>query len=327
MFRSAASGAVLALALGGCGGLPKMDPDRTPVNPTAVLETQMVNQGTKDFPAFEGVTLSYTRANMQRIEFSVKGNGTFTRLQGAADSQARIERLDRRLAWMLDAKSRRYVECPIKGCAGPIPGKLPARKSADGDGGRDTQCRLKLGNTTVTVEPTGRKRNINGFDTEQYDVQWMVTFRDNVSRKATSTVTIDLWMTPVTPALKEAMTLEKTYARARAKFLGLDADTDRSVELPFEVGRMIGSFLSANVSPTDRSMFLAGARKLDNVSGQPILMNVKWSLAGDACSMDESMKDTGDKPLLTFTSEVKSHKMEPLHDSLFEPPKDYKRRK
>lgn len=85
--------------------------------------------------------------------------------------------------------------------------------------------------------------------------------------------------------------------------------------------------MSANVNSTDRAKFLAGAKKLDKVKGQPILMNVKWGFAGEACSMDETMKDIGDRPLFTFLWEVKSHKLEPRHDSLFAPPKDYKRTK
>jgi hypothetical protein len=326
MLRSTASGAALALALGGCGGLAKMDSDHTPVNPTAVLETHLVNEATKDFPAFETTTLSYTRANMQRTESSVKGAGTFTRLQGAADAETRIERLDRKQAWTLDGKSRQYTECPVRGCGMGVSRK-PARTSAADEKGRDMECRLKLGNTTITIEPTGRKRSINGFDTEQYDIQWLVTFRDNISRKSTSTVSIDLWATPVTPALKDAIALEKTYDRARSKFFGFDPEPEKLVEVPPEVSRMISSYLSPNVSPTDRAAFLAGAKKLDKVKGLPILMNVKWSLAGGACSMDETMKDAGNNPLLAFTSEVKSHKTEALHDSLFEPPKDYKRRK
>ena len=43
--------------------------------------------------------------------------------------------------------------------------------------------------------------------------------------------------------------------------------------------------------------------------------------------MDETMKDIGDRPLSPFIWEVKSHRMEPRHDSLFAPPKDYKRTK
>ena len=323
MFRSSTNVVVAALFLAACSALKPADPDLTPINATAVLETHMVNAGIPDFPAFDRTTLSYTRANVQRIESSLKGSGPISRFVDV-ETDTRIERLDRNLAWALHAKSKQVTECPLKGCPAPIPGKLPTKKPAGDDKTRDPACRLKIGNTTFTVEPTGQKRSINGFDTEQYDIKWLVTFRDNASRKSISTVSIDLWTTPVTPALEDAKALEKAYVRARDKILGIDTDTERMGVLPPEVGRMIGSYLSANVGPADRANFLAGAKKPDRVKGQPILMNVKWSFAGEACSMDETMKDIGDKPLFTFTSEVKSHRMAPLHDSLFAPPKGYK---
>ena len=321
MVRSAASGVALALALVGCKGLAPMDPDQTRIEPTAVLATRVSSDATRDFPAFESTSLSYTRAYVQRNESGLEGSGAFTTLTGA--SEVRIERLDRKLVWILDARSRQYGECPLKGCGGAIPQKPPAKQDPDDDKG----CRLRIGNSTVTVEPTGQKRNINGFDTEQYDIKWLVTFRDNASRKSTSSINIDLWTTPVTPALKEASAIENTYARAREKILDLDAGPDRLVDLPPEAGRMINSYLFPHVTPADRASFLAGARKLDKVQEMPILMTVKWNFAGEACSMDQTMKDIGDKPLFTLTSEVLSHKMEALHDSLFAPPKNYKKKK
>lgn len=325
MFRSTASRVAIALVLAGCSGLAPKDP--TPVNPTAVTETHVVNEGVKGFPAFESTTRTYTRANMQRSESTVTGVGTFARFLGGASADARIERLDRKLVWTLEAKNKQYTECPLKGCPASIPRKPPGKKSAEDDKTRDAGCRLKIGNTTFTVEPTGQKRSINGFDTEQYDVKWLVTFKDNASRNATSALSIDLWMTPVTPALRDAMALEKTYARARDKILGIDTDTDRSLLLPIEVSRMLDSHLSQYVSRTDRSNFLASARKLDKVKGQPILTNVTWRLTGEACAMDASMKEIGDMPLFTFMWEVKSYNLEALHDSQFAPPKDYRRAK
>ncbi len=327
MFRSAASGGALALILAGCSDLAPKDPDQTPIKPTAMLETHMISEGVKGFPAFESTTRTYTRANMQRSESTVTGVGTFARFLGGASTDTRIERLDRKLAWTLDAKSKLYSECPLKGCPASIARKPPEKKTAEDDKARDPECRLKVSNTAVKVEATGQKRSINGFYTEQYDVKWLVTFRDNASRNATSALSIDLWATPVTPALKDAMTLERTYGRAHDNILGIDADTDRTAMLPPAAARMISSFLSPYVSPTDRANFLAGAKKPDKMKGQPILMNVTWRFTGEACAIDASMKETGDKPLFTFTSEVNSHTMEPQHDSLFAPPKDYKRAK
>lgn len=317
MFRSSTGVALAALALAGCSSLSPRDPDLTPINPTAVLEMHMVNAGTADFPGFESTTLTYTRANMQRSESSSKGEGAISRFF-EGDTAVRIERLDRKLAWTLDAKNKRAIECPLKGCPSPIPRKPPAMKSDDAS--RDPECRLKSKATTVSVEPTGQKRSINGFDAEQYDIKWLVTFRDNASRQSASTVSIDLWTTPATQQLAEATALEKAFAGKHDKILGSDADTDRSMVLPAEVARMINSYLSPNVSPADRANVLAGVKKLDKMKGLPILMTVKWRLTGEACAM----KDLGDKPLFTFISEVKTKKLAPLHDSLFAPPKEYK---
>ena len=323
MYRSRTSRVAIALILAGCSGLAPKDPDPTPIRPAAVMETHLVNEGINDFPAFESTTRTYTRSNMQRSESTA--GGAFARLLSGANADARIERLDRKLAWTLDAKNRQYAECPLRGCPGPIPRKPPERRSADEERGAD--CRLKIGNTTFSMEPTGQKRSINGFDTEQYDVKWLVTFRDNASHKSTSTISIDVWTTPVTPAIKDAMALEKNYARAHDKILGIDTDADRSLILPIEVGRMLNNRLSQYVSPTDRSNFLVGAKKLDKLKGQPILINVTWHFAGEACAMNESMKEIGDKPLFTFSSEVKAYRLDALHDSLFAPPNDYKRMK
>ena len=291
------------------------------------METHLVSEGIKDFPAFESTTRTYTRANMQRRESTVTGVGTFARFLGSASSETRIERLDRKLAWILDAKAKRFSECPLKGCPAPIQKKPPEKKPADPAKAREEQCRLRIGNSTLSIEPTGQKRSINGFESEQYDVRWLVTLRDNASRQSASSLSIDLWTTPVTPAMKDAMALEKAFDRARDKILGIAADTDRSIVLPPEVGRMMTSYLSVNVSPPDRATFLAGAKKLDKVKGRPILMNVTWNLTGEACAMDEALAEIGDKPLFKFTSEIRSYKLEAARDSLFLPPKDYKRTK
>ena len=168
MFCRQASRIAIALLLAGCSGLATTDPDSTPINPTAVVEMHLAREGTGDFPARETTTRTYTRANMQRSE-SISG-GTFARLLGGAAADTRIERLDRKLAWTLDVKTKRYVECRLKDCAGPNPRKPP--QSTSDEARRDAECRLKIGNSTFSVEPTGQKRSINGFDTEQYDIRW-----------------------------------------------------------------------------------------------------------------------------------------------------------
>jgi hypothetical protein len=259
---------------------------------------------------------------MQRSESSFRAPAGASRPPDG-EAQVRIERLDRNIAWTLDAKNKKAIECPLKGCISSG-SRRPIKKPAEQDKTRDPGCRLKVGNAELTVDPTGAKRNINGFDTEQYDIKWRVTLRDNASRKSTSIVSIDLWAAPVIPPLQNVLTIEKSFAQARSKLAGSDIE---EAVLPHELDTLINTYLSSSVSPADRANFLAGMSKLEAVKGQPVLVLAKWHLTGTACSMDESQRDGGDKPLFTFVSEVKYHKLAPLHDSLFSPPKRYKVRK
>ncbi len=315
-------GAGLVLALAACAGMQR-DPDPTPVNPTAILETRTTSSGLQDSPAFEATIITQTRANMQRAESRFKGTGTITRFLDV-DSGVRIERIDRKIAWSLDAKAKQAAECPLKGCPIPAPKKLPGTPPAATEIPRNTDCRMRVGTTAITIDPTGQKRTISGFDTEQYNVKWVVTLRDNASRRSTSTISLDVWTAATTADLRDAIALEKAFVRARDKALGTDTEAERTGLLPAEAARAITAYLAPNVSPSDRGAFLSGSRKLDKVKGVPVLTTVKWSLAGDACALEDTATDTGEKSLFTFTSEVKVHKMEAKHDSLFVPPKDYK---
>ncbi|HVY04503.1 MAG TPA: hypothetical protein VHB46_00880 [Burkholderiales bacterium] len=327
VLRNAAIGAAAALVLSACAGVQK-DPDPTPISPTAVLEVHLASSGLQDAPAFESTTVTYTRANMMRSESKGHGTGAITRFLDM-ESGARIERLDRKLAWTLDARNKLAEQCPLTGCPVPALKKTPGKIPTATDKSRNPDCRLRSGNTSVTIEPTGQKRNINGFEAEQYDVKWVSTFRDNASRRSTSTIALDVWATPGTTDLRDAMALEKAFARARDKLTDTDTESDRSAFFPVEAGKVIGAYLAPNVSPTDRAAFLAGARKLEKIKGQPVLVTLQWRFSGEACGMNEAAateatKDADDRPLLTFTSEVKMHRTEARHDSLFVPPKDYK---
>jgi hypothetical protein len=313
--RKLAGMALCASLLAACASVPR-DPDPTPLNPTAIVEIQTVGSALANAPAFDNTSTTWSRANMQRTEF----RNTIAGADG--EPVARIERLDRKVAWTLDAKNKRFVECPLRGC-GASGKKNTDRKSASDEKPRETECRLRAGNTTVSVEPTGRKRSVNGFETEQYDLKWIVTFRDNAARKSTSTVSIDAWIAAATPEWNSAATIEKNYQRARDKLLGVDSE-ERPVLLPADAMRMISSYLAPNVSPTDRATFLAGAKKLDKVRGVPVLTTVKWSFSGEACAANDSSNGAGEAPLFTLTSETRAHRVEPRHDSLFSPPKDYK---
>lgn len=309
-YRAAA--AVVSL-LAGCSALAPQERDPTPVSPTAVVEIHTSSTGSRGIPAVETTTLSYTRAAMQRVESHVKGSGIFARLL-YTDAQQRIERLDRNLAWVLDAKNKKAIECPLKGCTG-APTARPARQGDD----RAPVCRLKITESTVTAHSTGRKRRINGFETDEYAVTWQVTLRDNASRKSLSTMHMQMWNAPLNAQLKDAVALERAFARARGKIAGAQPQADTAELLPPYLGRIMSEHLAASISPTDRANLLASLSRPPELRGQPIRTIVEWRMSGEACAPASAL----DEPLLRFTAEVKTHHVAELHDSLFLPPRGY----
>ena len=350
MLRNALYGVVLTVLVAGCSSLPmttKEEPDTTPQNPTAVLETHVVSDGIKGFFPFEGTNKIYTRADMHRDDTAFKGTGTVSRFFVGTNSTSRIERLDRKLVWTMDVKEKTYTECPLKGCPGPVTQAPQEKKPEKQDQPRESDCKVKIASTSFTVKPTGQKKAINGFDTDEYQAVWLITLQDPQARKTVSTLNVDLWTTPLTPALKEAMAVEQAYARSLASNMAATTSSDKTQVVPAEAAKMINAYLATLMSASDKSAFLNAGKQLEKIKGQPVLTQLEWDMKGDACAAKQAdagassggSKDLmssvtdlfsskkGDdmaaKPIFSFTSEVKSHKVEAVHDSVFSPPKGY----
>lgn len=362
MSRRILATAIATTLVGGCASLPQEEPDTTPENPAAVLETHMVSDGIKGFIPMEGTTRTWTRADMRREDATLKGTGTVSRFIVGTTESGHIERLDRKLAWTLDKKGKTYTECPLKGCAAPAtPAAKEGKPEPAAEKKSEAQCTIKLASTSFTVKPTGQKRTVNGFDAEQYQVQWLITMQDAKARKTVSTLAVDVWATPVTPPLKEAMAVEQAYAKAyMAEMAGTMPIPGKPVVVPAEAAMMIDAYLARMVGPNERAAFLKAGKELEKIKGYPVLTTLTWDLKGDACAeqqdaepkeadgggtaiprsagdlissvtqyfvkkkTDETMKEAADKPLLAFTTEVKSYRIEPVRDSVFSPPRGFK---
>jgi hypothetical protein len=361
MERNAVLFMLVAAAATGCSTVDKIKdgPDTSPSRATAVMETHLVSEGLKGFFPFEGTNKTYTRGEMQRAETSMKGTGTVTRFLIGSHSDLRIERLDKKLIYTLDTKEKTYTECPLKGCgtgtAEKAPPKEPEEKKAEKPA--DSGCKMKMTKSTFNVQSTGQKKNINNFDTEEYKAAWVITLQDPTARKTVSTLAVNVWTTPLTGPLKDALGIEQTYARNLANNLVSIATNGRQTQVvPDEAARVINAYLAQMMAPADRAAFLKAGKELEKIKGYPVLTQIAWNLAGDACAgsepaadsdkssassgkgdllssvtdyfakkkTDDVAKDIAGKPIFSFTSEVKSHKVESVHDSLFLPPTNFK---
>jgi len=346
---------VISAALAGCATKPV---DNTPLNPTAVIERHVTNNGIKGFFPSESTDTNYVRANMRRDESSFKGTGTFSGFLIGSHSGARIARIDRKLLWTLSPDKEQYTECPLKGCAEakrPVPKQGEAAKQPEAP--HEQGCTMRIASSNFTVTQTGQKKNINGFDTEEYLAVWTITLRDKQARTTTSKVSLDLWTTPPTQAMRDAMNVEAAYARAYA---GSVAETSRAPIVPDEAAKLIASYLAKSLSQSDLSAFLAAGKQMQKVKGYPISSQLTWNMDGNACApkqqaqaqdtssgnksvpasasgiasglagmfaekkANDAVNQAASEPILSFTVEVKQYQVEPQRDSLFEVPAGYK---
>ncbi len=319
----------IATTVAACSTTQKApEPDNSPTNPTAVFETHIVNGGVMGVLPFESTEKRYVRANMRRDDNRVKGSGTFATITNffLSNENTYIERLDRNVRWTLYNSKKEYIECPVHGCPLP-PAKERAaeEKKSEPKAKTESGCTMRIANTSFNVKSTGEKREINGFNSEQYQIAWLVKLQDDTKRKTTSTLNIELWTTPLTAAMRQALGIEETFDKAYAASAprARPATAKKSEVLPPEVAQMMLSYLSSGISASDRDAFVRAGKQLEKIKGHPISTHIEWSMEGNACaSKDSTSASTG--PILSFTIEVKSLKVEPAHDSLFSVPKDYK---
>lgn len=346
---------VISVGIAACAIKPVTVDDNTPLNPTAVIEQHVINNGIKGFLPFESTERHYVRANMRRDESTLKGTGTFTGFLIGTRSETNITRIDRKLQWSLNTDKGEYTECPLKGCLKPS--KRPAAKQNEAakppEAKHEAGCTMHIAHTNFTVKATGQKKSINGFDTDEYQVAWVVNLRDQAARNTTSTLNMDIWTTPMTRAMRDTLGVEESYARA---YSGAVADTGKRQILPADAAKLISAYLASSLKPGDLDAFLEAGKQMEKIKGYPISTHLAWGMEGNACApketadkssskstptspggfvsgltgmfaekkTEETMKEAGGEPILSFTVEVKSLKIEPLHDSVFTVPKDYR---
>jgi len=353
--------AALASALAACAAQQAQAPlDDSPANPTAVLETMVTNGGIMGMFPFEATEKVYVRSNKRRDDHSIKGTGTFSgflvnSVVGGADST--ITRLDNDRLWMLNHRKKEYRECPAHGCpvrsaeekrSAPEESQKPEPKQQTEEG-----CTVRIASSNFEVKSTGLQKSINGFDTHQYQAAWVLKLQDPQKRTTTSTLGFDVWTTPLNAQMREALGVDQTFSRAYVTSqprAHAPAAGDRAQVMPPEVTKLMLGYL-ASLSPADRAAIANAGKQLAKIQGHPILTHIEWRLEGNACGAKDTDSSAGGqpnmtavlanmgnlfgkkddkgattaKPILDFTVEVKSLKVEPVRDSLFAVPSTYKR--
>ena len=355
MHRRTLAVAVPAAVLAACASKVEAPADNSPANTTAVFETLVVNGGIMGMFPFEVNEKHYVRGDMRRDEHATKGTGTFSGWLVSAvsgDGDTTVVRLDDDKRWLINNGKKEYTECPAHGCpVAPREQKQqkqkPEAQQQEPKQQAEKGCTARIASNTFDVKETGATRTINGFSTGNYAVSWVVRMQDPQKRVTTSTVSADVWTTPVSAEMRQAFGTESAFSRAYGASRPMKSSADAKA-IPPEVTGMMSAYLSS-LSPADRAHLANIGHQLARIKGYPIQSRIEWRLAGNACGSDsQSARQTspttasgvasslgglfgkkeaqsGDTPILSFTIETKAVKVEPVRDSVFGVPAGYKR--
>jgi hypothetical protein len=351
--------AAVVVLLSGCATQPARN---YPTHDTAVVRKYVHNLGFKGFFASEAMQTVSTRADMRRAEDQFSFSGFLMKHLAKARDTARIWRVDRNLRWDLKLVDKTYTECPLTGCVStrPLPEGRPEQAPAPERPQRKPSCALTLSKNKFSVKATGQTREINGFNTSEYEIAWDIVAQDKDKNKSTSALTVDVWTTPEDdPRIKAVQAVDRQFEAALRAQKTEEPRPNKFV--PAEAMRIVDLEFMSAFSAEQRPSLTNAAKELAKIRGYPISTVLNWYLGGDACqaapapqenkaasssgldlthglggllggvagmganaAAQKQVSEAAGKPVFGFVEEVREMNVEPASDGLFVPPANFK---
>jgi hypothetical protein len=219
------------------------------------------------------------RAEIQDFRFVGGIVGTFSK---GTQTKTEITRLDKDLIWELDPKAKTYTERPI---AFPTDQELSGVKVESETSGSAPASRHRVTKSEIKVEKTGKTRDLNGFPCTEYLITWEVVLEDTATKdKVDQMMTVDMWTTPLTDALKKAKAAEDEFNSRLAKKMGAGVPPAEMNQLG--AGMLTGTYgvdskeAAANLEKVSKEM--------SKVEGYPIANEVTWKLKADSTAASKT---------------------------------------
>lgn len=242
-----------------------------PASADVMLKTAFKSGGYRGMGSSEGKSTRWVSGEKAREEGDSRMTGAVLgRLTGAKES-ARILRVDKDKLWTLDLKRKTYTESPIKL---ELPKETRSREGKEGGKpGKDEKPTHRVKSAKAEVKKTGEAKTINGFKTEKWAATLTVVIEELETKKtAEYAMTTDVWATPWTKELKQAVAEEARFAKAYAKKLGYDLSPDERARYGADGARML---LAASGSEVEGALRKLG-KGLGSIDGYPIVTESTW---------------------------------------------------
>ncbi len=320
------------------------------------LETVIKSGGFQGLGAHEGVVVSKIQGLKMAETNSTKFTGAIlSRLAGGGEKTT-ISRVDKGVIWELDAKNKSYTEMTITPLKPPEADPHPSEsdKSDISDKKDDEKPRMRMTKSEFTVKKTGASETINGFDCEEYLLNWLIELEDTeTKKKMKNSMATNLWTTPETAAMRKLREEQNIFWTAYMKKIGLNISPGEMKQLGME------ALAASGASQQEINKEFAKLKKeMAKIKGYPVRTVVSWQASGgggqksaknDSAEKEspaialgklfgglkgaidkkmgkEESKPDSEGPLFSSTTEVKSIQIDSIPASAFEIPQGYVRK-
>lgn len=227
--------------------------------------------GFRGMGASEGKGTRSVSGVKSREEGDARMTGAILGKLSGSKETATILRVDLDKVWLLDLKKKTYTEGPIK-----LP---PPEKDGSKDAGRkekagkDEKPTHRIKSAKTEVKKGGESKTINGFKTTKWAATLTVVVEEIETKKTSEfAMTTDIWATPWTKELRQAVDEEAKFAKAYLKKLGLEVDpADRG-----RYGLQGATMLLGSAGPEVEGALKKLVKELGSLDGYPVVTESTW---------------------------------------------------
>jgi len=337
-----------SLGLVACATAPT---DNTPQQATAVLDAEYTING-KAVPNMTGKQKVLTRADQRSIRDTIKFDNIMMRW--ANMDEADIALIPKNKALTVDYKGKKYSECPLEGCkVTSFMDQFEGEEADEGDyqSYEELACEVNLVTNDFNVEKTGKSRTLNGFNVDEYRIEWKTEYADASGKKDLNLITFDFWNTQPNASLHEVWKVHDEFQTSLTK----NAPNHPLIQLLGENGYKALAAFTGDLNSKENPIAGPIGKKLGKVQGYPISIKLEWVRKVEACQperkayndkidLNDGLENAGKQllgnltkkgtdaltanwrkqPLVRYVYEVKSANIQPIRDSQFMVPEGYK---
>jgi len=240
------------------------------------VERFIQSSGFGGIGANEGTTTTLIKGLKKREKVNLKLTGSLgkfvTKMGGPMETDS-ITDINKDVIWMLDHKKKTFTENKISIEMEKMKGQPSAQEE------NKEKPKVKIIRNEFSVQETGEKKTINGYNCRKYLLVWLVETEDLKTKEhAKNTMTAELWNTELTKELNALEKEEMEYNQAYLKKLGLEMSPQEAQK--FGLGMMSG-FLGTDEKATEENMKKI-SKEVSKIKGYNIATYIKWEHESDS---------------------------------------------